>query len=69
MRILTAEYDPLRAGGEELARRMRVAGVDIAATHHLGALHGSSGLVGTEPVSRLWHEGACAALAGLMRRR
>lgn len=69
VRILTAEYDPLRAGGEELARRMRVAGVDVAATRHLGALHGSSGLVGTEPVSRLWHEGACAALAGLMRRR
>ena len=38
--VVTAEHDPLRDEGEELARRLAEAGVDITATRYLGQLHG-----------------------------
>lgn len=38
--VLTAEHDPLRDEGEELARRIADAGVEVTATRYLGQLHG-----------------------------
>ena len=37
---MTAEHDPLRDEGEELARRLAEAGVAVTATRYLGQLHG-----------------------------
>ena len=38
--VVTAEHDPLRDEGEELARRIADAGVAVVATRYLGQLHG-----------------------------
>jgi acetyl esterase len=38
--VLTAEHDPLRDEGEELARLLAEAGVEVVATRYLGQLHG-----------------------------
>lgn len=38
--VVTAEHDPLRDEGEELARRLAEAGVEVTATRYLGQLHG-----------------------------
>ena len=38
--VVTAEHDPLRDEGEELARRLALAGVEVTATRYLGQLHG-----------------------------
>ena len=38
--MATAEHDPLRDEGEELAARLADLGVDVVATRYLGQLHG-----------------------------
>ena len=38
--VVTAEHDPLRDEGEELARRLDAAGVAVTATRYLGQTHG-----------------------------
>jgi acetyl esterase len=38
--VVTAEHDPLRDEGEELARRLAAAGVEVVATRYLGQVHG-----------------------------
>ncbi|WGL53558.1 alpha/beta hydrolase [Nocardioides sp. BP30] len=38
--VVTAEHDPLRDEGEELARRLDARGVDVTATRYLGQVHG-----------------------------
>lgn len=38
--VVTAEHDPLRDEGEELARRIAEAGVEVTATRYLGQTHG-----------------------------
>jgi acetyl esterase len=38
--VVTAEHDPLRDEGEELARRLDEAGVEVTATRYLGQTHG-----------------------------
>ncbi|WP_017934183.1 alpha/beta hydrolase [Nocardioides sp. Iso805N] len=38
--VVTAEHDPLRDEGEELARRLDALAVDVTATRYLGQVHG-----------------------------
>jgi acetyl esterase/lipase len=38
--VVTAEHDPLRDEGEELARRAAEAGVEVVASRQLGQVHG-----------------------------
>ncbi|MEQ7847978.1 alpha/beta hydrolase [Nocardioides kribbensis] len=38
--VVTAEHDPLRDEGEELARRLAAEGVAVVATRYLGQVHG-----------------------------
>ena len=38
--VVTAEHDPLRDEGEELARRLAELGVPVVATRYLGQVHG-----------------------------
>lgn len=38
--VITAEHDPLRDEGEELARRLAELGVRVVATRYLGQVHG-----------------------------
>lgn len=38
--VVTAEHDPLRDEGEELARRLAEQGVTVVGTRYLGQLHG-----------------------------
>jgi acetyl esterase len=38
--VVTAEHDPLRDEGEELARRLDDLGVEVTATRYLGQTHG-----------------------------
>lgn len=38
--VVTAEHDPLRDEGEELARRLAEEGVTVVGTRYLGQLHG-----------------------------
>jgi len=38
--VVTAEHDPLRDEGEELARRLDAVGVRVVATRYLGQIHG-----------------------------
>ncbi|MDR0848185.1 MAG: alpha/beta hydrolase [Propionibacteriaceae bacterium] len=65
--IVTAEIDPLRAGGELLAERLARAGVPVTATRHLRSLHGTQGLTATWPGARLWNAEVIAALREFAR--
>lgn len=68
--IMTAEYDPLRAGGERYARRLEEASVPV--THHLwlGQLHGSQHFetLIPEPAAR-YHAIVVEALVGVLHPR
>ena len=53
---MTAEHDPLRDEGEELARRLAEAGVHVVASRQLGQIHGfwrqAGAFDAAEPVTR-----------------
>ena len=60
--VMTAEFDPLRKGGEEFVPKLREAGNRVSATRHLGQLHGSHGLLKDLRSARLWHAEVAAVL-------
>ena len=66
--VLTAELDPLRAEGEEFARRLTAAGVAAHVTRYPGALHGSPILTATWPTARRWHDDILVILGDVHRR-
>jgi acetyl esterase len=49
--VVTAEHDPLRDEGEELAARLAAAGVEVTATRYLGQVHGFWRHVGAFPAA------------------
>jgi acetyl esterase len=49
--IVTAEHDPLRDEGEELAARMADRGVPVTAVRYLGQLHGFWGSLEVFPAA------------------
>ncbi len=59
--VVTAELDPLRDEGEELARRLEAAGVASEVVRYDGMIHGFVDMVG-------FSEGAAAAVADLHAR-
>jgi acetyl esterase len=60
--ILTAEFDPLRDGGEEYARKLIAAGVPTTVHRHLGQTHGSAVLWSTWQPAASWMSEVVAAL-------
>lgn len=60
--IFTAEYDPLRADGEQYAARLNTAGIPARAIRHPGALHGSAMLTRTWPPAAAWQRDAAGTL-------
>lgn len=54
--VVTAEHDPLRDEGEQLARLLAEAGVEVTATRYLGQVHGfwrhDSVFTSAEPLMR-----------------
>jgi acetyl esterase len=49
--VVTAEHDPLRDEGEELAARLAGLGVPVTAVRYLGQLHGFWGSIETFPAA------------------
>lgn len=63
--IATAEHDPLRAGAELLARRLREAGGDVREILTPGTVHGSPGITGISAAARDWQEAVARELVDL----
>jgi acetyl esterase len=60
--ILTAEFDPLRDGGEAYACKLIAAGVPTTVHRHLGQTHGSAVLWSTWEPAASWMSEVVAAL-------
>ena len=52
VKIITAEYDPLRDEGQAYARRLEQAGVDVSYSCYPGMTHGIFDVVGVVDTSR-----------------
>lgn len=66
--VMTAEFDPLRAGGEALVERLAAAGNRVTGTRHLGALHGTQSLLQGYRGARLWHREVVSVLRDFAER-
>lgn len=60
--VMTAEFDPLRDGGEEYVRRLRAAGVPVTGVRGAGHLHASCSLTALWEGSRQWQSRVCQAM-------
>lgn len=60
--VMTAEFDPLRAGGEAFVGRLVEAGNRVTGTRHMGALHGTQSLLKEYRGARLWHREVVSVL-------
>jgi len=60
--IMTAEFDPLRDGGEAYADRLRDAGVPVTAVRGGGQLHGTCSITAAWEASRRWQSTAVQAM-------
>jgi len=66
--IITAELDPLRSDGEELAARLHEAGVPVAYHTHEGVTHEFFGMGAVVAKARAANEQAADALRAAFRR-
>ncbi|GAB3929120.1 lipolytic protein [Microlunatus endophyticus] len=65
--IMTAEFDPLRDGGEAYAERLRSAGVRVTAVRGDGQLHGTCSLTAAWEASRRWQSTVAQAMVEAYR--
>lgn len=59
---MTAEFDPLRDGGEEYVARLRTAGVQVTGVRGQGHLHASCSLTAVWEASRQWQATVARAM-------
>src|SRR5207245_83314 len=62
--VITAEQDPLRDEGEEYAKRLQEAGVQVKATCYPGMIHGFVLMAGAVDAGKTAIEEAASALRG-----
>ena len=67
--LATAGFDPLRDEGEELAERLRRAGVPVTGRRFPGLVHGYAGLTAISAAARDAHAGRRERAAGRARAR
>ncbi|MGH8980534.1 MAG: alpha/beta hydrolase [Acidimicrobiales bacterium] len=60
--VLTCEYDPLRAEGDEYAQRLDAAGVPVVHRSYPGLIHGVLGMGAIVPAAQPLMDECCAAL-------
>ena len=65
--VATAEFDPLRDGGEQYAERLAAAGVPVTLMRGDGELHASFALTAVSDGARRWQARVAAALRAAYR--
>lgn len=60
--VLTCEYDPLRAEGDEYAQRLEAAGVPVTHRSYPGLIHGVLGTGAVVPAAQALMDECCTAL-------
>lgn len=66
--VLTAEYDPLRDEGEDYAKRLHKAGVDVQCVRYNGMIHAFWSMAGVFEQTQQAHQEAAAVLREVFRR-
>lgn len=60
--VLTCEYDPLRAEGDEYAQRLSASGVPVTHRSYPGLVHGVLGMGAVVPAAQALMDECCTAL-------